>query len=227
MGTNSPLTRPDELRLDVLPDETQKAFVACTSFDFLQSDNWYLAGGTGLALQVGHRRSFDLDFFTEKKDFEVTFVERLLLEKGDWVTTHSDRGTLYGLFKGAKMSFIAYPFFRPSSAHVQCGTVRILVPDDIAAMKIVALSQRGKKRDFVDLYWYGAIHKGSLTDTLQRTVAQYPDKKHSLPHFIKSLAYFADAEEDPMPQLFFEATWDSIKKYFERAAVEAAREMLL
>ncbi|QQR78677.1 MAG: nucleotidyl transferase AbiEii/AbiGii toxin family protein [Candidatus Moraniibacteriota bacterium] len=79
--------------------------------------------------------------------------QRYLSEQGKWVTTLWEKGTLYGLFLGAKVSFIAYPSFRPLDDRVRYQSIHLLSPRDIAAMKIVAVSQRGKKRDFFDLYW--------------------------------------------------------------------------
>src|SRR3989344_7743109 len=113
----------DDLRIEVLPEETLEAFRAATEFAFLE-DGWYLAGGTALALQVGHRQSFDLDFFTEQKSFNTEDLARTLVAKSDWVTTNESAGTLYGILRGAQMSLIAYTFFRPRRAYVQCGNMR-------------------------------------------------------------------------------------------------------
>lgn len=92
-------------------------------------------------------------------------------------------------------------------------------------MKIVAISQRGRKRDFVDLYWY-CLNREPLADIIRRAARQYPGQEHNLPHIIKSLVYFADAERDPMPRLFFKADWRTIKTYFQREAPKVAREFL-
>lgn len=227
MGTHSQVKSIalEDLHVGVLPPETAEALRACVKLKVLEKE-WYLAGGTALALQVGHRQSVDLDFFTNKPDFNTTDMERLLIKAGDWETTHVARGTLYGLFHGAKVSFIAYPFFRPPLAHIQCGHVRILLPEDIASMKIIAISQRGKKRDFMDLYWFTAVHGMGLSGIIRRAVAQYPEQKYSLPHFLKSLVYFADAEDDPAPPLHFKTDWETIKQYFKREVPKIARELL-
>lgn len=227
MGSDPQITKRSsaDLHGEVLPLQTQEAFKACINFPFLEAD-WYLAGGTALALQVGHRSSEDLDFFTSKKDFDIELLERLIPVIGTWETTQTEKGTLYGTLHGASVSFIAYPFYRPSNNRVYCGTIHMLVPDDIMAMKIVAVSQRGKKRDFVDLYWYLAIHGASLPATIQRTLEQFPDRQHNLPHFIKSLTYFDDAEDDPMPALHFDANWETIKKYFQNEIPRIAKELL-
>ena len=214
-----------ELHLDTLPPATREAFFAIRTVDFLQCDEWYLAGGTALALQVGHRQSVDLDFFTPQDSFNETNLERRLMRTGFWVTSSRDNGTLYGNFKGAKISFIAYPFFRPS-AKLQSGTICLLRPADVAVMKIIAISQRGKKRDFVDLYWY-SCNQEPLAPVIERARCQYPGQEHNTSHFLKSLVYFEDAESDPMPKLYFKADWAGIKSYFYREVPKITKELLL
>lgn len=217
--------RLDELHLDVLRPKVKRAFWACTKFRFLPCREWYLAGGTALALQVGHRQSIDLDFFSPRGTFRATALERLLFNTGLWETSFREGGTMYGKLMDTKMSFIAYPFFKPSLQRVRCGNICILVPRDIAAMKIIAISQRGRKRDFVDLYWY-CNNLETLDAVIRRAIHQYPGQEHNLPHIFKSLVYFEDAEGDPMPKLFFKADWKTVKTYFRREVPRVAKELL-
>ena len=128
MGTRVSLesVSRDDLHLDVLPLATQKAFLFCTKQPLFARSGLYLAGGTALALQVGHRQSVDLDFFTSHKAFNERELEEELLSFHQWETTLQRKGTLYGKLLKAKMSLIAYPFFVPASPFVTCGTVRIL-----------------------------------------------------------------------------------------------------
>lgn len=219
------VTTPQALHLDTLPAATKQAFLSCIEMDIFSGSGWYLAGGTALALQAGHRVSVDLDFFTTEPDFDADQMERVLQERGEWVTTLREKGTLYGIFQGAKMSCIAYPSFRPSDEGLRCQTVRLIVPKDIAVMKIIAVSQRGKKRDFFDLYWL--THNGvELEGALLGALEQFGNREHSLPHFLKSLVYFVDAEDDPMPEISFVADWEGVKKYFETTVSALARKML-
>ncbi|MEK7478926.1 MAG: nucleotidyl transferase AbiEii/AbiGii toxin family protein [Patescibacteria group bacterium] len=219
------LCTPKDLRLEVLPSEAQAAFRVLSSLDFFRTHGWYLAGGTALALQVGHRVSFDLDFFTKHREFSISDTERVLGGAGEWETTLASEGTLYGNFLGAKVSFIAYPFFKPSPPAARCGFVKILSPDDIAVMKIIAISQRGKKRDFVDLYWYLKVRRADFFDLMLRVMKQYP-QSHNVQHLIKSLTYFADAEEDVMPKLFFDADWKTVRAYFQAEVPKVAKALL-
>lgn len=213
------------LFLDRLPPATKQSFLACATMPFFKKSPWYLAGGTALALQVGHRQSVDLDFFTSQSTFREQAVERTFLATKKWQTSYLEKGTIYGIFLKAKMSFIAYPFFRPSKDRLSYGTINMLLPRDIAAMKIIAISQRGRKRDFVDLYWY-CRNCEPLAKVIDRSLKQYPGQEHNLPHILKSLVYFADAEDDPMPKLFFKVTWREIKIFFKREVLSTAAKHL-
>ena len=227
MATTTHITHiePGQLFLHLLPPATRRAFLLAQRISFLNTSGWYLAGGTALALQTGHRQSVDLDFFTPRTRIPNLAVERALLATKKWEATYRESGTLYGKLAGAKMSFISYPFFIPSKQRMQCGAVRILFPHDIAAMKIIAISQRGRKRDFVDLYWY-CRNREPLFDIILQSLSQYPGQEHNINHIIKSLTYFADAEHDPMPKCFFKVSWPEIKRFLSREATETARKLL-
>lgn len=216
----------NEFHIDKLPRVTRKAFSYCVEhFLFLADSSWYLAGGTALALQVGHRQSVDLDFFLPQANFETMSLERSLIATGKWKTSFQQKGTIYGILAGAKVSFIAYPFFKPSLEKIHCGNVTLLSPSDIAAMKIIAISQRGRKRDFIDLYWY-CNNKEQLFEVIKRAVERYPGQEDNINHILRSLVYFVDAEEDPMPKIFFDATWKEIKKYFQQEIPRITKEFL-
>jgi predicted nucleotidyltransferase component of viral defense system len=210
--------------MECLPSKTRKALRFFSTSSIVNRD-WYLAGGTALTLQAGHRRSVDLDFFTSKDSFNESAFERKLLRTKKWQTTLRETGTLYGEYDGAKMSFIAYPFFHPSLDRFNVGSVQVLTQEDIAVMKVIAVSQRGRKRDFIDLHWY-CTHVESLTSLLKRAPKQYPGQEENVPHFLKSLVYFEDAESDPMPQMTYSVSWNSVKKFFRSEVRAAARELL-
>lgn len=205
--------KPINLIYTHIPVTTRKAFDFLSKQSWLKEQGWYLAGGTALTLEVDHRVSVDLDFFTPRKgiDSDLNFITRAL--SPDWITTNQKQDTLYGELNKTKISFIAYPYFVPKQPFITHGFINILDSQDIAVMKIIAISQRGKKRDFFDLYWY-INNRESLIEVLERVKIQYPDTQHNYHHIIKSLTYFEEAEEDPMPQIFFDATWDQVKKHF-------------
>lgn len=211
--------------LEVLPKETRRALEILAEASWLKDSPWYLAGGTALALMVGHRSSVDLDFFTPEASFSTASMTERLSMPG-WTTDILKEDTIYGRLHEAQVSFIAYPFFVPRAPKRQYGNVAVLAPKDIAVMKIVAISQRGRKRDFIDLFWY-CTHGEPLEQVLRRLPDQYPSVAHDYHHILKSLVYFTDSEEDPMPTLHFKADWETVKRYFLSEVPKAMQSLVL
>lgn len=204
-----------KLHFDILPRETKNALDFLSTQKWLEKTEWYLAGGTALALQVGHRRSVDLDFFTKLSRFDnVDLLDRFSTGSDLEIELNKDN-TIFAKLFGAKISFIAYPFFAPQLGFVNYGAVKILLPIDIAVMKIVAISQRGRKRDFFDLFWC-AKNLEPLEETIKRLPAQYPSVAHDYHHILKSMMYFEDAENDPEPLIFFKTNWEEVKNFFKK-----------
>ena len=215
-----------EYNLDIIPAKTKKAFVFLSGQTWLSEGGWYLAGGTALALQTGNRKSVDLDFFTVEKDFDKSELLENFSENKEWKTTLNRKNTVYGELSKAKISFIAYPFFIPKQEFIQYGSIKILQPRDIAVMKIIAISQRGRKRDFFDLYWC-AKNVESLENLIIRLKVQYPFVAHDFHHILKSLVYFQDAESDPLPDITFKADWKEIKNYFKKEILRITKKIIL
>ncbi|MBI2474330.1 MAG: nucleotidyl transferase AbiEii/AbiGii toxin family protein [Candidatus Taylorbacteria bacterium] len=210
---------------ETLPKETKKALDFFSGQKWLKKSKWYLAGGTALALQAGHRKSFDLDFFSEDKTFDSKEFLKNFIGNSEWKTEVEEAGTIYGEVRKAKVSFIAYPFFAPMQNYILYGNIRVLHKIDIAVMKITAISQRGRKRDFYDLYWC-AKNLEPLEEILKRLKIQYPSIAHDYHHIAKALVYFADAEIDPDPEIYFDASWTDVKKFFS-TEVPAILEKLI
>ena len=210
---------------ETLPSETKKAL------DFLSEQNWlgnsslYLAGGTALSLQAGNRKSFDLDFFTQDKNFDEKKLIANFLNEENWITEIEEKNTVYGKLFKSKISFIAYPFFVPKQKYIQHGSVRVLNKIDVAVMKITAISQRGKKRDFFDLYWC-AKNIELLENIIKRLPEQYPSIAHDYHHILKSLVYFEDAENDPEPEIYFQADWQKVKDFFTKEIPIIAKKLM-
>lgn len=223
MGTS--IDSQIEWHTEILPRAGKRALDFLSKREWLRNSDWYLAGGTALALYAGHRTSLDLDFFLPSPKFDLQKLLAYFPKDNSWIVDVAKEGTVYGRLFDAKISFIAYPFFIPKEKPGWYEAVRILQPRDIAVMKIIAISQRGKKRDFVDLYWY-IIHSEPLTDVLHRLPYQYPTVAHNYHHILKSLTYFEDAEADPMPRLFFKVSWKEIKEYFRKEIKKITKDFL-
>lgn len=167
-----------------------------------------LVGGTALSLQIGHRKSIDLDLFSEV-DFDGAHLLELLTERFQNIEVLTRmKGTLLTRIQGIKVDFLRfnYPTLRPIRKE---GNLRLLTPEDIAPMKLDAIAGRGKKKDFYDLYFL--LEKMPLQFMLD---LHYEKFKHSTTfHIVKSLTYFEDAEEDDPPILIAEKiTWEQVKK---------------
>ena len=210
---------------ETLPKETKQALDFFSKEKWLEENGWYLAGGTALALQCGNRTSYDLDFFTTEKSFDSKKLLINLIDNKDWLTDIASDGTVYGELFKAKISFIAYPFFIPKENFIKHGILKVARPIDIAVMKIIAVSQRGKKRDFFDLYWC-VKNVASFKDIILRLKEQYPSVAHDYHHILKSLVYFNDAESDPDTIIFFDIKWSAVKKFFQTEIPKISKEII-
>lgn len=200
---------------ETLPPNTKKALDFFSAEKWIKESKWYLAGGTALALQAGNRKSYDLDFFTTDNDFDEKKLLTRFIGNKYWNTDVEEKNTIYGRLFKSKISFIAYPLFIPKQKFLWHKAVRVLNRIDIAVMKITAISQRGRKRDFFDLYWC-AKNIESLENIIRKLKNQYPSIVHNYHHILKSLVYFKDAESDPEPEIYFSADWKKVKEYFTK-----------
>jgi hypothetical protein len=198
----------------ILNDSQQSALALLSQQPEVRS--FYLAGGTALALHLGHRESVDFDFFRERG-----FVPQQLLAHlpTPLRILQEERDTLTVELGGVKTSFFGYPhaLIKPPVAG-PAGFTLADVPD-IAAMKLAALAGRGARKDFVDLYWISR-RCFPLREAFLYLQAKFPAHQYDLYHLLRSLTYFADAEGEPMPALRGSVTWAEIKTFF---STEAAR----
>ncbi len=195
---------------ETLFGNTKKALAVLGKSHLL--DNAYLAGGTACALQIGHRISVDLDFFTPQ-EFNPKELSRSLRNIGKFKLDRQSWGTILGDFEQIRFSIFVYkyPVLFPFKSLFG---INILDLRDIAAMKIDAISTRGIKRDFIDLYFI-CQKAMSLKETLSLYDRKYGTLASNLVYVQKSLVYFVDAEATAMPKMLKKADWENVKKYFE------------
>ena len=109
-----------------------------------------LVGGTALSLQIGHRKSDDLDLFSTET-LDGLAVQELLVGKYGFIPSVITENTLIGFIHGVKIDVIFHPFPWLEEALEEDG-FRIAAKDDIAAMKMHAIINSGKRpKDFVDI----------------------------------------------------------------------------
>ena len=176
--------------------------------------DFYLAGGTGLALHLGHRRSLDLDLFSAE-DFDVEAVLQDIQRLDGFALVSKSPGTIYSTIQSTKVSLIAYAYPMLFPLHRFLGA-QVADPRDIGCMKISAIASRGTKRDFIDLYFLAQTH--GLDQLLGWFAKKYAKTNYSTIHVLKSLTYFEEAERDPMPDMLAPLSWDAVKQFFTREA---------
>ena len=174
--------------------------------------NFYLAGGTGAALQLKHRVSLDLDFFTKKDIDTKTLIQKIKI-LGKFYIERETENTLIGIFNGTRLSFLKYDYpllFEPK----QIQGIKVADLRDVGCMKIDAISSRGMKRDFVDLFFI-CKELISLKDILSLFKRKYKSVNYNMMHILKSLVYFEDAENNPMPKMIVHVYWQEVKSFFK------------
>lgn len=195
-----------------ISEQTNRNLEVLSANGLLQ--NFYLAGGTAAALQLGHRVSEDLDFFSR----EIFSVDRLisrLQTRGELLTDKKLADTLLASFGGTRVSFFYYPYGLLNS-FVGFEGVNLASLIDIACMKIDAISSRGIKRDFVDLFYIAKNQGQSLSDILVLFQKKYQGINYNLNHIKKSLVYFDTADNDLNPNMLIQNfSWPEIKTFFE------------
>ena len=176
-----------------------------------------LVGGTALALHLGHRKSVDLDMFGT---FDPIVSYRKLLADAGHSVEGAENGTVQSLrVNNVKVDLVNYPYPWLDDA-IEEGNIRLAGLRDIAAMKLSAVANRGRKKDFIDVA--RLLDVFSLDQMLSLYKEKFSVSELSFP--LRGLMYFDDAEEDPMPEMFdSNFTWENVKK----TVVAATRKYVL
>lgn len=203
---------------ETLAPQTAAVFAKFAESGLVGGD-WYLAGGTALALLLGHRRSEDLDFFTQAKELprNLTFGLRSL---GEVSVVRGEAQTLEAVLQDVRVSFLSYPYplIRPL---VPFEGVMLADAADIAAMKLSAAANRGAKKDFFDLSVLMRTYP--LEDMLAFFEEKFAGTNYNRLHLLKSVAFFDDAEGDPDPVMLEPVSWDEVKAALSREAHRLAQ----
>lgn len=168
-------------------------------------DAFFLVGGTALALQLGHRISVDVDLFSDS-GFDVDPVITCLREKYAIQSVETAKNTVRGIVDGIKLDIIShqYPFIgKPVIAE----GIRLAGCEDIAAMKLNAIANRGSKKDFWD--YVELLDIFSRNEMLGFFAQKYTDE--NVWYVEKSLSYFKDAESEPDPRCLRGRSWEDVK----------------
>lgn len=167
-----------------------------------------LAGGTGLAIQLGHRISVDLDLFTAK-DFDSEKILNYLISKWNIEIFVKEKNSLNLSINNIKVDILSHKYPNVLE-HVILDNIRLYSITDIGLMKLTAIANRGAKKDFYDLYFL--LQEYDILQLLELYRTKY--KNINSFHLIKSLIYFDDAEIEPDPVLLHDISWEKVKSFF-------------
>ena len=184
-------------------------------------EKFYLAGGTALSLHLGHRRSEDLDLFAENRFALQPYIDTISSLNGQILMP--EEGSIHCIVNDVKLSllFYPYPLINPL---VEFSGIKVASLDDIACMKIVAVSQRAEKKDFFDVYEIAKIYARS--DIRELLHKKYKPQERNCYHMLRSIFYFNDAEENPDPISLNGTTWDDVKDYLLSREDEITNELI-
>jgi hypothetical protein len=166
--------------------------------------DFLLAGGTSLALQLGHRKSIDLDMFAYQ-EFDALKLEKHFLENYNFVARRVfEKNTILGYIDGIKVDFVSHLYPLLNQPFIE-NRIRMYSLQDIACMKLVAISDNGTRlKDFVDIAFLST--KISLNEMLTAYSKKY--NRLNYYHALKGLSYFDDIDFDVQIDLINDKPFD-------------------
>jgi len=189
-------------------------------------EDFYLAGGSGLALQINHRISVDFDLFSATNKLGPTErgqIRNMFINSGNTIIRASKDETLEIIFNGVRLSFFHYDY--PLIALlVRFNSIKIASIADIGPMKFASIVGRGSKRDFVDIFF---IVREYIP--LSELISMAEKKFHQIQGFsvqaLHALVYFEDAEPERMPKLLKKISWEEIKSFLKEEVKKLSRNL--
>ena len=207
-----------------------KETVTSTTLELLKSlqsqtylKNFYLVGGTALALKIGHRRSIDLDLFSNFSFDVVQLLENLSADY-NFNLFFSANNTIKGSINNVKVDFLSHRYPLIADPTTEEG-IEMLSLQDIIAMKLNAISGSGQRvKDFIDIF-YLLRHF-----SIQQMIGFYKKKytQYNEVSILKSLVYFDDIDFNDWPEIIAEPNlkWDVIKSELEKSVKKYLNQKL-
>lgn len=197
------------MNLEVLTKEGKDIFRVLGKFE-----DFYLAGGTALALQIGHRISVDFDLFSEKEISKNLLIKVKRVFEGKIIipsVNNPDELTVFA--DDIKITFLKYPF-PVINKFVDCNGVKLLDAREIAATKAYTIGRRGTLKDYVDLYFIVSEKTFSLDEIMEMARNKFGNDFNDR-LFLEQLVYFSDIEEMEIQFLKEPITKNDLEKFFK------------
>ena len=210
---------------EALTPETREAFRLVARLPFI--GQFYLAGGTGLALHLGHRFSVDLDFFSPDARAvgpDTRDALRQALDDPTLSITFDRDGTFVAAWHGVGISFFRLPLYPLVLPTVEIEGVPLASIEEIGAMKLAAVIDRGTRKDLVDLYFI--LRAVPLERVFEFAAIKYARLRTFAISAVRGLAHFEDVERLPMPRMIDPTPWSKMRQFLERQAMAAGRKQL-
>ena len=216
------LSRP---HWEALTPATRQTFHQVSLLPFVS--DFYLAGGTGLALHLGHRFSVDLDFFSPDAGAvgpEARDALRQTFDDSSLAITHDTDGTFVATWRGVGISFFRLPLYPLVEPTVDVEGIHLASLEEIGAMKLAAAIDRSTRKDMVDLYFI--LRQTPIERLFEVAAVKYARVRTFAISAVRGLAYFEDAELLPMPRMIDPTPWPKMRKFLESQAMDAGRQQL-
>lgn len=208
------------MHYEVLDDKTKKLF---EKFFFLEK-TFYLAGGTALALQIGHRMSMDLDFFSDepikknllkKLELEIVPVDSVLVNNSNELTV---------FINSIKVTFLYYPFIHKHKS-VKTGIVPLASIYELASMKAYTLGRRASLKDYVDLYYIFSSGVAGLTSVISDAISVYGDAFNDR-LFCEQLLSPEEADNEAIVWLLKGVSKPEMKEFFSKLIIKEKDQLV-
>jgi len=189
------------------------------------SAEFYLAGGTALSLQLGHRLSVDLDFFSQTQSDVPALIEPLRHALKDFSPVLADRswGNLVFLADNVRVGFYGYGYNLVKPL-LKIDDFSLAGMEDIGLMKLDALLSRASRKDFHDLY--ELCKRIELRELLKLAPQKFPDVRDFEAQVARHLAYFDRAEQESPVPLIEQVEWETVKDWFRQQARDIGNSWL-
>jgi Nucleotidyl transferase AbiEii toxin, Type IV TA system len=192
------------------------------SRDYLRGFN--LVGGTALAFYMGHRKSVDIDLFSNFT-FDASQLIEIIQQDYPLQLFNTASNTIKGSIENVNVDIIAhrYPYLNEPSV---IDGIQILSLPDLIAMKLNAISISGQRsKDFVDIYFILEENRFKITDMLKFYQMKYNQRGDM--HILKSLIYFEDVDLSGWPVLLKKPLlkWTDVKNKLEKEVLHSLKEL--
>lgn len=167
-----------------------------------------------MALQLGHRTSIDLDLFGHFSCDDIE-LRTLLTAYGQLQIISTSKNVKVFTIDGIKVDIVNYDSAWIDEC-VEHDGLRLASVEEIAAMKVRAIVGRGTRKDFVDLYYL--LQQFSMSHIMELFRKKYPEMNDFM--VIRSLTYYEDAEQAPMPRMLTDVPWETMKEHINECVMQ-------